>query len=71
MHIFESSGTSLAVQWLGHVACTDVGLGLIPDQGTKTPQAVPHSQKKKKSALIVFSEKPSAWAVLQGTGTAF
>ncbi len=32
-------GTSLAVQWLGLCAFTAEGLGSIPGQGTKTPQA--------------------------------
>ena len=38
----------LAVQWLGLSAFTAMGLGLIPGQGTKIPQAVWCSQKKKK-----------------------
>ena len=37
---------SLAVQWLGLWASTAGGLGLIPGQGTKIPQAAWHGQKK-------------------------
>ena len=33
-------GNSLAVQWLGLHALTAEGLGSIPGQGTKIPQAV-------------------------------
>ena len=33
-------GNSLAVQWLGPCAFTAEGLGSIPGQGTKNPQAV-------------------------------
>ena len=42
-------GNSLAVQWLGlHVLIAE-GPGSIPGQGTKNPQAVRCSQKRKKS----------------------
>ena len=41
-------GNSLAVQWLRLRAFTAVGLGLMPGQGTKIPQAVQHRQIKKK-----------------------
>ena len=40
-------GNSLAVQWLGLGAFTAMGLGSIPGQGTKIPQAVQHGQKIK------------------------
>ena len=35
------------VQWLRLRAFTAKGLGLIPDQGTKIPQATQRSQKNK------------------------
>ena len=41
-------GAFLAVQWLGLQALTDMGLSLIPGQGTKIPQAIWYGQKKKK-----------------------
>ena len=41
-------GAFLAVQWLGLQALTDMGLRLIPGQGTKIPQAIWSGQKKKK-----------------------
>ena len=36
------------VQWLGLLAFAAKGLGLIPGQGTKIPQAARHSQREKK-----------------------
>ena len=36
----------LAVQWLGLGAYAAKGLGSIPDQGTKIPQAAWHGQKR-------------------------
>ena len=36
----------LVVQWLGLGACTAKGLGSIPGQGTKIPQAAWHRQKR-------------------------
>ena len=42
-----SLGNSLAVQWLGQFFhCR--GSDSVPAQGTKIPQAMWHSQKKKK-----------------------
>ena len=38
-------GNSLGFQWLGIGAFSAVGLGSIPGQGTKMPQAVRHGQK--------------------------
>ena len=35
------------VQWLGLCAFTAEGPGSTPDWGTKIPQAMRHSQKKK------------------------
>ena len=43
----------MAVQWLGLRALTVEGLGSIPRQGIKIPQAVWHGQKKKKKKKIV------------------
>ena len=40
-------GTSLAVQWLGLHTSTAGGMGLIPGQGTKIPQAAQPKKKKK------------------------
>ena len=41
-------GNFLAVQWLGLCDFTAKGSGSIPGWGTKIPQAVRCSQKKKK-----------------------
>ena len=43
------TATSLVVQWLRRHASTAGGAGLIPGRGAKTPHAVQHGQKKKKS----------------------
>ena len=40
----HSLGSSLVAQWSGLHASTAGGTGSIPGQGTKTPQAVQHSQ---------------------------
>ena len=48
-------GNSLVVQWLGLWALTAKGLGLIPGQGTKIPQALWHGKKKKKKDADVIS----------------
>ena len=48
----ELIGNSLAVQWLGLLASTAGGLGLIPGRGTKIPQAARCGQKKKKQKTI-------------------
>ena len=46
------TGNSLAVQWLGLCTLTaegpGEGLGSIPGQGTKIPQAAWHGQKTKE-----------------------
>ena len=44
--IVQYPGTSLAVQWLRHHASTAEGTSLIPDPGTKIPQATRCGQKK-------------------------
>ena len=36
----QNQGSSLGVQWLRLCALNAGGMGLIPDQGTKTPYAV-------------------------------
>ena len=41
-------GNSLLVQWFGLIALTAEGLGSIPGQGTKIPQATWHKQRKRK-----------------------
>ena len=60
MKNIATSGNSLAVQWLELGAFTARarvwGLSLIAGQGTKIPQAMWHSQKKKK-------EKESATSI--------
>ena len=43
----KTSGTSLAVQWLGLCTFTAEDQGSIPGQGTEIPQAVWHSQRTK------------------------
>ena len=45
-------GNFLAVQWLGLCTFTAEGTGSIPGQGTKIPQAVRRSQKKKEKNLF-------------------
>ena len=47
--------SSLAVQQLGLHALTVEDLGSIPGWGTKIPQAIQSSQKKKKNQTIEFS----------------
>ena len=46
--ILGSPRNSLVVQWLRLCTFTAKGPGSIPGQGTKIPQAVWSSQKKKK-----------------------
>ena len=41
-------GNSLLVQWLALSALTAEGLGSIPGQGTRIPQATWHNQRKRK-----------------------
>ena len=45
-------GTSQVGQWLRHCSSSVGGMGSIPDWGTKTPQAMRHSQKNRKKHLI-------------------
>ena len=44
-------GTSLAVQWLEVFPFTAEGVGSIPGQGTKIPQAAHVAKKKKKKSV--------------------
>ena len=53
-------GTSLEVQWLGLGGSTAEGTGLILDLGTKIPQAVYHSQKKKKDLAWIRNLRNAA-----------
>ena len=46
--LIQTGEDFLAVQWLRVGAFTAVGLGSIPGQGAKIPQAVRYGQKKKK-----------------------
>ena len=41
-------GNSLAIQWLGLCTLISKGLGSIPGQGTKIPQAMWSSQKENR-----------------------
>ena len=57
----EPLSLSLRVQWLGLCGFTAVGLGLIPGQGTKIPQAMQCTQgkrikKKKKKLLLILNQ---------------
>ena len=45
-------GTSLVVQWLRLCASNSGGTGSIPGQGTKSPHAAWHGQKKKKKKKL-------------------
>ena len=46
---FQCRGNSLAVQWLGLLASTAGGWGLIPGQGTKILQATWPGQKNNNN----------------------
>ena len=50
-------GNSLAVQWLGLCAFTAKGLGSIPGQGTKIPQATRCGQKNPKKTKNTTEKK--------------
>ena len=45
-------GNSLVVQWLGLCTFTAKGPGSVPGRGTKIPQAMQHSQKKKIKNIV-------------------
>ena len=55
MHILE---TSLGVQWLTLCAFNAVGMGLIPDWGTKIPHALWYGQNKHKNKQPPPKKKP-------------
>ena len=52
-------GTSLEVQWLRLPASNAGDVGLIPGQGTKTPHAEQHSQKKERKKEPEVCEQTS------------
>ena len=52
-----TAGTSLVVQWLRLCASIAWGAGSIPDQGTKIPHAVQHSQEKKPKKTIKYKRQ--------------
>ena len=54
---------SLAVPWLGLHTSTVAGMGSIPGQGTKIPQAVTCSHKIDKSHTIHSSKKNKEWSI--------
>ena len=45
-------GNSLVIQWLGLHASIAEGTGSIPGQGTKSPQATWHGQKKISKDIL-------------------
>ena len=47
-----ATGTSLAVQWLGHFPSIAGGMGSIPGWGTKVPHATQCGKKKKKVTTL-------------------
>ena len=55
-------GTSLAVQWLEVFPFTAEGVGSIPGQGTKIPQAA-HAAKKKKKKVSGILLLAHLWPV--------
>ena len=48
---YKYPGTFLVVQWLRLCASIVVGMGSIPDQGTRTPTVVWHSKKKPENQI--------------------
>ena len=48
-------GTSLVIQWLGVFPFTAEGVGSIPGQGTKIPQAAHVAKKYKKCQWDLFT----------------
>ena len=66
----------LAVQWLGFCALTAEGWGSIPVRGTKIPQAMWHSQEKKRVKIerdsnLIYSGKKSKGEKYQVAGNPF
>ena len=52
----EGQGISVVVQWLEFHPSTTGSMGLIPSWGTKIPQAMQCSQKKKRK-----KERNTTW----------
>ena len=52
----------MAGQWLGLCAFTAKGLGSVPGQGTKIPQAA-QPKKKRKKILLIF-HRPAEFAAI-------
>ena len=50
---YKYPGTFLVVRWLRLCASIVVGMGSIPDQGTRTPTVVWHSKKNPKTKFIL------------------
>ena len=50
---YKYPGTFLVVQWLRLCASIVVGMGSIPDQGTRTPTVVWHSKTNLKTKFIL------------------
>ena len=49
--IIVSAGNFLVAQWLGLLASTLEGMGIVSGWGTKIPQTMQHGQKKKSICL--------------------
>ena len=66
-------GNSLVVRWVGRCAFTAEGMGSIPGQGTKIPQAVQRSKKKKGSVNMELNELTYSkhWAQTEALTEAF
>ena len=69
----RESGNSLAVQWLGLSAFIAEGPGSSPSWGTKIPQALRHSQKKKKrpKGRVSDTEEPKYGVITETTCESF
>ena len=52
VHENTAWGSSLVAQWLGVCSFIAEGTDSIPGLGTKIPQALQHSKKKKKGLSI-------------------
>ena len=56
----DFTGNSLAVHWLGLGTFTAEGLGSIPGQGNKIPQATHYGQNKNKNRLYRARRTPGS-----------
>ena len=61
----SKQGNSLAVQWLGLFVLTAKGLSSIPGWGTKIPQTMWHSQKKKVLSRINTKGSTSGHVIIK------